>query len=58
VTLTKPEQKRSCNRHRDCDAADEETKARAEEKGVSPNHWARFGAEHCHDEGCSDCFGN
>ena len=41
-----PSQIRSCNRHVDCDVADE--KARAE---------GRFGADHCHDGCCEDCFG-
>ena len=38
---------RSCNVHADCNAADE--KARAKGK-----HFA----DHCSDEGCSECFGN
>lgn len=37
----------TCNRHSDCDAADE--KARA--KGA-------LHADHCHDDCCSECFGN
>lgn len=37
----------SCNRHSDCMAAD----AAARAKG------AQFGASHCHDECCEDCFG-
>lgn len=37
---------RSCNRHTDCAKADTEAKA----KGA-------FGASHCHDECCEDCFG-
>ena len=37
----------TCNRHSDCDAADE--KARA--KGA-------LNADHCHDDCCSECFGN
>jgi len=41
-------QKKSCNRHDDCDVADE----RARKNGQS------FGADHCHDECCSDCFGD
>lgn len=36
---------RSCNRHVDCDAADERMRARATL------------AHHCHDENCEDCFG-
>ena len=38
---------RSCNRHDDCDAANESARAAG-----------RFGAEHCHDECCEDCFGS
>lgn len=37
---------RSCNRHSDCGKADAEAKA----KGA-------FGASHCHDDECEDCFG-
>lgn len=37
----------SCNRHNDCKAADEKARARG----------AMFGASHCHDEECEDCFG-
>lgn len=40
--------KRKCNRHADCDAADVESRARGRE----------LGADHCHDEGCEECFGN
>lgn len=39
---------RSCNRHSDCGAADAEAKKRGQV----------FGAEHCHDECCEECFGN
>ena len=35
--------KRTCNRHADCDAADL--------KSNSP-------VDHCHDKGCDECFGN
>lgn len=38
--------KRRCNRHEDCDLADE----RARQKGCS------F-ADHCDDKYCEDCFG-
>lgn len=49
------EQRRSCNMHRDCDAA--ETRAKAE--GKPP----RFGLDsvrlvHCTDECCEVCFGS
>jgi hypothetical protein len=37
----------TCNRHVDCREADELARA----KGFS-------GSEHCHDEGCKDCFGD
>lgn len=39
-------QKRACNLHRDCDAADE---ASLEKRGVK--------AYHCSVEDCEDCFG-
>jgi hypothetical protein len=42
----KPE-RRSCNRHYDCDAADERARKR----------FGIHGAIHCHDEGCEECFG-
>ena len=35
-----------CNRHDDCDAADEKAKAAG-----------KLGAEHCYDSGCEECFG-
>lgn len=47
--------RRSCNRHWDCDAADE--KARTD---GSKNYWGDpvyRTASHCHDECCEDCFG-
>jgi hypothetical protein len=40
-------QKRSCNRHADCDLAD----ARARQHGARA-------ASHCHDDCCEDCFGS
>ena len=46
--LPSPAISNSCNRHSDCKAADE----KAKETG------ARFGASHCHDDTCEDCFGN
>ena len=39
------EDRRSCNRHVDCDAADERQRSRATL------------AVHCHDENCEDCLG-
>jgi hypothetical protein len=41
--------RRTCNRHRDCDAAD--AKVRASTNGE------RDWADHCHDDCCEDCFG-
>jgi hypothetical protein len=41
-----------CNRHRDCEAADEAARARGKR-----NRYGSLGAEHCHDEDCEDCFG-
>lgn len=37
----------SCNRHSDCKQADEKARAKG----------ATFGASHCHDDECEDCFG-
>ena len=43
-------EKKSCNRHADCQEADENyRKAHKQVFG---------GADHCHDECCSDCFGD
>lgn len=42
----RPDAKRTCNRHTDCDAAD--AKAKAE---------GRAFVDHCHDPCCEDCFG-
>lgn len=39
--------RRTCNRHDDCDSAD-----------VLARDDGRLAAEHCHDEGCEECFGN
>ena len=39
--------KRTCNRHFDCDEADQ----KAREHGA-------YGADHCHDDCCEECFGN
>jgi len=50
-----PREKRQCNRHDDCDAADE----RARTQGPK-DYYGRpvyFRAEHCHDECCEECFG-
>jgi hypothetical protein len=38
---------RTCNRHDDCDAADEAAKTNG-----------RAQADHCHDDCCEDCFGD
>jgi hypothetical protein len=37
----------TCNRHDDCLKANEDAKAKGQ-----------FGAEHCHDNCCEDCFGS
>lgn len=44
-----PPKVRSCNRHRDCDAADA---ARVAKGG--PAYLPNF---HCYDDDCEDCFG-
>ena len=44
--------KRTCNKHDDCDAADERAKARGE------SHYGRPGASHCHSDDCEECFGS
>lgn len=53
-------QKRSCNRHDDCDAADAIYKARHDEEKAKPLG-QRLSippyADHCHDSCCEDCFG-
>jgi hypothetical protein len=41
-----PGAKRKCNRHKDCNAADERVRADG-----------RSSADHCHDDCCEDCFG-
>lgn len=38
---------RTCNRHDDCDAADEKVRK-----------MGRQYAEHCHDDCCEECFGS
>ncbi len=38
-----------CNRHSDCDEADRDTKL------GHPERW--WGADHCHDDCCEECFG-
>lgn len=38
---------RQCNMHNDCNKADDEAKAKGRPR-----------PDHCHDECCSDCFGN
>ena len=44
-----PKPKRSCNRHEDCDAADEKVR-------TNPS-LGRNWADHCDDACCEDCFG-
>ena len=41
-----PGAKRTCNRHKDCNTADEKARAAG-----------RSFADHCHDDCCEDCFG-
>lgn len=46
---------RSCNRHNDCDAADERAVANSPK-----DYYGRpvyTSADHCHDECCEECFG-
>lgn len=49
----KAKPKRSCNRHDDCDKAEEEVMAR---RGIQ-RHEISF-SFHCHDDECEDCFGS
>ena len=44
---------RSCNRHDDCDKAEEEVLARNPGKTKADIHYSF----HCHSEDCEDCFG-
>lgn len=46
---------KTCNRHDDCDRADEEAKAKANGDWRDPRY---FGADHCHSEDCDECFGS
>lgn len=56
------EEKRSCNRHSDCDEADRRAKERWETEQKKP--WRERNAdiwpytEHCHDDCCEDCLGS
>lgn len=50
-------QKRTCNRHHDCDAADEKARRWADELCKPKDHPWRKGAAHCHDDKCDDCLG-
>lgn len=45
----------TCNRHDDCDAADQEVK----DRGVRGGEWGqlRTRADHCYSEDCEECFG-
>lgn len=45
-------EKKSCNRHFDCDEADRIAKEKQRERGLFER-----GADHCHDDCCEDCFG-
>lgn len=42
--------KRSCNRHDDCDAVEQEVLARNPGKTIHPDF-------HCHNDECEECFG-
>lgn len=48
LSLVSPAEIRSCNRHSNCDKADQAAK----DKGY------KDGADHCHDDCCEDCFGS
>ena len=45
--------KRSCNRHGDCEKANQELLAR----NPGMNRWDIPPNFHCHDDDCEDCFG-
>jgi hypothetical protein len=45
---------RTCNRHPDCDAAEAKAKAKGMPERYGPGS---IRVDHCHDEGCEDCFG-
>lgn len=49
-------ERRSCNRHDDCDAADERARTHGPKDyyGRPVYNWA----DHCHNECCEDCFGS
>jgi hypothetical protein len=55
---------RTCNRHFDCDKAEQEVKERWEAnwKEQYPGQTKRFpgvsASFHCHDDECEECFGN
>lgn len=55
-------EKKSCNRHSDCDAADAKAKERFEANRKLPysKHldFLQPYAEHCHDDCCEDCLGS
>lgn len=52
--LPDPNARRSCNRHDDCDAADERSRTQGQ-----PDYYGRrpTRAEHCHSDDCEECFG-
>jgi len=50
---------RSCNRHRDCDAADADNLRRYPGGRRIGLNWIPAGpAEHCHSDECEECFGS
>lgn len=48
--------KRTCNRHDDCDAADERARTKGPKDYYGRPQFSR--ADHCHDDCCEDCFGS
>lgn len=49
---------RSCNRHHNCDAADERARREWAKRGaVSTDFRGQFGAEHCRNDECEECYG-
>ena len=53
VIRVKIKKQRSCNRHSNCDKAEEELLKRHPEMKKSDIHFSF----HCHDDECEDCFG-
>ena len=51
MTREQAEQRRSCNRHSDCNEAEKEWLERHPKEKHVPMSF------HCHDECCEECFG-